>query len=1279
MTLGDILINVRSDTSQLVKGFNRAETTVQKATKNMTRAVKTFAAAYISLGAIDLARKFGEQADAMTNVNSKLKLVTASTSELKYTQQKLFDISKKTRSNLLNNVDLYQKISFSTKELNLTQKEQLSLTEQINKELLISGTTSAGAATLITQLGQAFSSNFQAVSQEINTLKDQAPSLYQTILAGTGKTAAEFKKMAEAGELSSKMIIDAIAKQASATDKNFSMIATTMNKAYVNVETSTSVIIGKFDELTGASKYVSDSIIGISESIDELDPEKIIEVSKQIGIVAGSIGGAVVAIKTYNTAVAISATATALFGGALGGVNIAIVATTIATKALSLAMKTIPFIAVTAGLATVANMLLTASENAKTMEDAIETGGKSLDKLTKKQLELTKAITQQALVQKSLEYSQARADVGSDGFFESDAEKLADIEKKNRLRKEFNDLKKLSLNISEAIVNSDKKEVEITKEALNASSAANSVIKDREISQKSLNNLTEAGYEFYLKNIKIEKEHLKLLQDQKDAILGITGTDYEKYLADINKEVARLSELEVPKYVIDFYIENSELQYLEEEMKKWEDGLDVEIDIKTGLFDSWTESASQSLADAVVQGLQSGDVKGAIQGLMGGISSSLIQTSVNSMISAGSLSMAGVGGVAGGIAMNYISQQMNAPSQREQAEARAAKVMSDMAKSVQNVTKVFDSLGKSGSSLRAELMTVKATLDGITSFKDWKTYNEVSAEFMSVLGNAINTNIDVSGQSDAWLASMSAGVDRGLYEKQLEKISELYKEKSTLDANEFLGTDQNIYYAYQERIKEINNELYSIFTDVNFSGSTDLSNVLAEIDERAKSSSLNIQTWQDSFKSQTELLQGSGFGVADSIETLNDLFIKLSESGGILTDEELEHLNANKQLIESQKALSASAADMYEQLTGTTHSTTQAYLDLSGTFVDSFGGLQTVLDKVANNTLDMTSAQWEMVQAVFGLQDTSTATATNTARIETNTRTTAGYESFMNEYLAKTVAQKVFDVYDKKYGGVEDIKAFAGIYDVISGAASKFPQYTAPHASYGRELSTLSSAFGIEDIYSAQSGNTYAGYIEQLQKMFEDLTGLDYSADILKYANALDTLGTSAETATSSIDQFSTSILDSVVSIMDSIIGNIDNYVTQAFANNISYAGTQYRQYMQEVYKYQDIFASGQYTQQDLEKLQESVTGATSFGSQYYAQQKYGQSFMDYDTQKKISANQLRAVQSTLAPERNYIKEQLDVLQNLKQENSDGLKTIANEVVNLKKEISDLKYEIKAV
>lgn len=303
-TLGTLLIDVKADTQQLIKGFDRAENAVKKTTKTMTNSVKLLTSAFIGLSAVDLGKSLSRQADTMVNINSKLKLVTKSTEELTKAQTELFKIAQQTRTGFADNVDLFQRISMSTNELGLSQKEVLNLTESINKSLTISGTTAEGASALIMQLGQAFSSNFQAVSQELNTLKDQAPSLYQALLKGTGKTSAEFKKMAEDGELSSQLIIDAIKKQEQAIDEDFGKMAKNISQSYVQIQNASIQFIGNLDEITGASKAVSDTFTEISKSIESIssdDIDRFAQLAKIVATVGLSYLATTKAIKSYNS------------------------------------------------------------------------------------------------------------------------------------------------------------------------------------------------------------------------------------------------------------------------------------------------------------------------------------------------------------------------------------------------------------------------------------------------------------------------------------------------------------------------------------------------------------------------------------------------------------------------------------------------------------------------------------------------------------------------------------------------------------------------------------------------------------------------------------------------------------------------------------------------------------------------------------------------------------------------------------------------------------------
>jgi len=52
MTLGDIIVNVKSDTSHLTKGFSNAEKRVNSSAKTMNNSIKILTAGLIGLGGL---------------------------------------------------------------------------------------------------------------------------------------------------------------------------------------------------------------------------------------------------------------------------------------------------------------------------------------------------------------------------------------------------------------------------------------------------------------------------------------------------------------------------------------------------------------------------------------------------------------------------------------------------------------------------------------------------------------------------------------------------------------------------------------------------------------------------------------------------------------------------------------------------------------------------------------------------------------------------------------------------------------------------------------------------------------------------------------------------------------------------------------------------------------------------------------------------------------------------------------------------------------------------
>ncbi|WP_276835311.1 tape measure protein, partial [Chryseobacterium cucumeris] len=139
MDLGTILVNVKADTAELVSGFNRAESAVNKTTKQMSYAVKGLIGAFVGLNTLDIAKNFTKQLDVITSANNKLKLVTKSTQEFTNAQNELFKVAQLTSQGYSETVTLYSKLSNSMTAMGKSQSDIIRTVETVNKAIALSG------------------------------------------------------------------------------------------------------------------------------------------------------------------------------------------------------------------------------------------------------------------------------------------------------------------------------------------------------------------------------------------------------------------------------------------------------------------------------------------------------------------------------------------------------------------------------------------------------------------------------------------------------------------------------------------------------------------------------------------------------------------------------------------------------------------------------------------------------------------------------------------------------------------------------------------------------------------------------------------------------------------------------------------------------------------------------------------------------------------------------------------------------------------------------------
>ena len=259
------IIKLNTQLGKLNPSINKANNTFLGLDKQLVKIAGTF----LTINkALDLGRSFIETADSINVLNSRLGLVTKSTNEFTKAQAELFKISQDTRNSYSGTIDLFTRIARSTKDVKASQETILGITKTINQAVTIGGGDAASVQAALIQLGQAFQANFQGVGQELSSLREQAPRVYEILIAGTGKTSAEFKKLAENGALTSEIVLKALQSQAFAVQKEFGQISLSVGQSTTTAKNSITALVAEIDKQIGITKSLSSQISNFASSID---------------------------------------------------------------------------------------------------------------------------------------------------------------------------------------------------------------------------------------------------------------------------------------------------------------------------------------------------------------------------------------------------------------------------------------------------------------------------------------------------------------------------------------------------------------------------------------------------------------------------------------------------------------------------------------------------------------------------------------------------------------------------------------------------------------------------------------------------------------------------------------------------------------------------------------------------------------------------------------------------------------------------------------------------
>lgn len=216
-----------------------------------------------------MAKDVADVADQYNNLGARIKLVTGEGDAFTSAFESVFEISKRTGSSLETTGNLFARIAHAGKDLGISQKQALELTETINQAIQLSGASSQESDAATRQFIQGLQSGVLR-GEEFNSVMENGGRLARALADGYGVTTGELRKMAEAGLITADGALKAISGQSVVLQREFDTLPKTVGRSLQNLSTEWTRYVGSVDAANGVSSKAAAAIGFLADNLSEL-------------------------------------------------------------------------------------------------------------------------------------------------------------------------------------------------------------------------------------------------------------------------------------------------------------------------------------------------------------------------------------------------------------------------------------------------------------------------------------------------------------------------------------------------------------------------------------------------------------------------------------------------------------------------------------------------------------------------------------------------------------------------------------------------------------------------------------------------------------------------------------------------------------------------------------------------------------------------------------------------------------------------------------------------
>ena len=190
-------------------------------------------------------------ADAMTQTEARLNLITGDLEKTAALQDQIMASANRSRASYQSTADAVAKMGIMAKDAFNNTDELVAFTELINKQFTITGASVAGQEAAMMQLTQAMASGVLR-GEELNSIFEQAPTIIQTIADHLGVSVGEIRAMAAEGQITAQVVKDAMLSSADEINAQFSAMPYTFSQVWTMMQNILLEAFGPLIQVIGA-------------------------------------------------------------------------------------------------------------------------------------------------------------------------------------------------------------------------------------------------------------------------------------------------------------------------------------------------------------------------------------------------------------------------------------------------------------------------------------------------------------------------------------------------------------------------------------------------------------------------------------------------------------------------------------------------------------------------------------------------------------------------------------------------------------------------------------------------------------------------------------------------------------------------------------------------------------------------------------------------------------------------------------------------------------------